>query len=204
MKITLIGDSIRQQYAPRVRELLGDGYEVFWPEENCRFAKYVLRGVFDWSRFMAGSDVVHFNVGLWDMCDLFGDGSFSTEEEYVSNVMRIIDNLEGKYKKIIFATTTPVLPTNKFYRQGVTERFNSIIVPRLLERGVIINDLYTPLGADKERYLSEDGVHLSGEGIELAASMVAESVRALEDGSSTEGADSPSQATDTTGAPVLI
>lgn len=46
MKIVLLGDSIRLAYAPRVIELLGDEFEVFHPEDNCRFAKYMLRGLF--------------------------------------------------------------------------------------------------------------------------------------------------------------
>ena len=39
MKITLIGDSIRMQYEPLVREALGDKFDIFAPVENCRYAK---------------------------------------------------------------------------------------------------------------------------------------------------------------------
>lgn len=56
MKVTLIGDSIRVLgYGKLVPELLGDSYEVYQPNDNCRFAKYTLRGVYDWDRDMAGS-----------------------------------------------------------------------------------------------------------------------------------------------------
>ncbi len=37
MKVTLLGDSIREQYAPRVAELLGDGFEVWTPKETADF-----------------------------------------------------------------------------------------------------------------------------------------------------------------------
>lgn len=48
MKVTLIGDSIRMiGYGKLVPELLGDEYEVYQPNENGRFAKYTLRGLFD-------------------------------------------------------------------------------------------------------------------------------------------------------------
>ena len=48
-KVTLLGDSIRQiGYGTRVPELLGEDYEVFQPEENCRFVKYTLRMLFDY------------------------------------------------------------------------------------------------------------------------------------------------------------
>ncbi|MBR5485183.1 MAG: hypothetical protein IKV41_01570, partial [Oscillospiraceae bacterium] len=67
MKVTLLGDSIRQQYGPKVAELLGDEFEIWAPEENCRFAKYTLRGLFDWASNIEGSQIVHWNNGLWDL-----------------------------------------------------------------------------------------------------------------------------------------
>ena len=109
MKVTLIGDSIRVLgYGKLVPELLGDEYEVYQPNDNCRFAKYTLRGIYDWDKDMAGSRIVHWNNGLWDVCDLFGDGPFSSEDEYITNMLRIADLLLSKHEKVIFATTTPV------------------------------------------------------------------------------------------------
>ena len=205
MKITFLGDSIREQYAPRVKELLGEGYDVWWPSDNCRFAKYTLRGLFDWSRYMEGSDIVHFNCGHWDTCNLFGDGSFSTEEEYVDNMMRIVDILKRKYKTVVFATTTPASETNKFYAKGISDRFNSIILPRLVERGVLIDDINACIRDDVERYICDDGVHLSEEGIEKCARHVADFITSI--AASTEESEQPrieEQDEDTTGAPVLI
>ena len=88
IKVTLLGDSIRQiGYGLKVPELLGENFEVFQPDINCKFAKITLRGLFDWEQQMAGSRIVHWNNGLWDVCDLFGDGLFSTEEEYSRNIL---------------------------------------------------------------------------------------------------------------------
>ena len=114
MKVTLLGDSIRQQYCPKVKEILGEGFEVWAPEDNCRFAKYTLRGLFDWAMNMEGSEIVHWNNGLWDLCNLFGDGTFTSDEEYAENIIRIADILKKKYGTVIFATTTPVRSTNVF------------------------------------------------------------------------------------------
>ena len=72
MKITLLGDSIRQQYSFRVKNLLGSDFDVWEPKENCRFSQYTLRGLFDWAEKMEGSEVVHWNNGHWDVCRLFG------------------------------------------------------------------------------------------------------------------------------------
>lgn len=205
MKITFIGDSIREQYTPRVRELLGDGFEVWAPLENCRFAKYVYRGLFDWTRYMEGSDIIHFNIGLWDACNLFGEGSFSTEEEYLRDMERVVDTMKRRYgARLIFATTTPASPTNKFYDPGIVERFNEIVVPTLIKKGVIINDLYSVIAENPDEYIRDDGVHLSEAGIIRASEHIADFVSGVSLGLGERSSDPAGSAPDTTGAPVLI
>ena len=176
IKVTLLGDSIRLiGYGKKVSELLGDDFEIFQPDINCKFAKFTLRGLFDWESNMAGSRIVHWNNGLWDVCDLFGDGTFSTETEYVQNMLRIADLLLTKYEKVIFATTTPVAKENQYNRNSDIEKFNSAIVPLLKEKGIIINDLHTLVAANVDSYISkEDHIHLSQEGIEACAKQVAD------------------------------
>ena len=40
-KVMLLGDSIRQLgYGTVVPQMLGEDYEVYQPDDNCRFAKY--------------------------------------------------------------------------------------------------------------------------------------------------------------------
>ena len=174
IKVTLLGDSIRAiGYGKMVPELLGSDFEVFQPEENCRFAKYTLRGIFDWKEQMEGTNIVHWNNGLWDICNLFGDGAFSSEVEYISNILRIADILLNKYDKVIFATTTPVRPENQYDSNKLIERYNQIIVPKLREKGVIINDLHSLVSTDVYRYISQDTIHLTDEGIKLCAEQVA-------------------------------
>ena len=68
IKVTLLGDSIRMiGYGLEVPSLLGENFEVYQPNDNCRFAKYTLRGLFDWESDMMGSKIVHWNNGLWDI-----------------------------------------------------------------------------------------------------------------------------------------
>ncbi len=178
IKVTLLGDSIRQMgYGKMVPELLGSDFEVFQPNDNCRFAKYTLRGLFDWRKQMEGTNIVHWNNGLWEICDLFGDGPFTSEEEYISNMLRIADILTNKYDKVIFATTTPVRPENVYNNNSVIERYNQIIVPKLCEKGVIINDLHSLVAADIYRYISEDTIHLTEDGIQLCAQQVAKIIK---------------------------
>lgn len=181
MKVTLLGDSIRMAgYGPLVPALLGSGFEVYQPADNCRFAKYTLRGLFDWKKEMDGSRIVHWNNGLWDFCDLFGDGPFSMEEEYVSNMLRIADLLLDRHDKVIFATTTPVTDRNPHDKNPVIERYNALIVPLLKAKGVIINDLHATVARDIDRYIrKDDNIHLTQAGAEVCAKQVADAILAV-------------------------
>ena len=205
MKITFLGDSIRMQYAPVVKEILGNDFEVWHPSENCRFSKYTLRGLYEWSKAMEGTDIVHWNNGLWDICDLWDDGPFTAEEEYIGNMLRILGVLQKNHKKIIFATTTPVRPENRYDKNVNIERFNEIIVPILKERGVIINDLNGLLKPDVYKYIREDCIHLSEVGIELCANQVAQCIQAAaEDIVSAKTENGQYTEEDTLGLPVLL
>jgi len=206
MKVTLLGDSIRQQYAPKVKELLGDSFEIWAPDDNCRFAKYTLRGLFDWAANMEGSEIVHWNNGLWDLCNLFGDGTFASDEEYKENILRIADILKQRYGIVIFATTTPVRTANVYNNNVDIDRANALVVPLLKERGVIINDLNSLIRSEPDRYICDDTIHLSEEAIDICAKQVAICIQnaAKSISSSSKTKHQNNNMTDSTGAPVLL
>ncbi len=207
MKVTLLGDSIRQQYGPKVKELLGEDFEVWAPEDNCRFVKYTLRGLFDWAPSMEGSQIVHWNNGLWDLCNLYGDGIFTNDEEFINNVLRIADLLKQRYGTVIFATITPVRSTNVYNKNDDADRLNKKIVPLLQERGIIINDLNALLRSDPDRYICDDTIHLSEEAIEICAAQVADIIKNAAKNisiSSNNTQNTDKVLRDSTGAPVLL
>ena len=180
-KVTLLGDSIRQiGYGTKVPEMLGEEYEVFQPEDNCRFVKYTLRMLFDFKAQIEGSDIIHWNNGLWDTCtNLYDDGKpFSNEEEYVENMLRVAKELKKLGKRVIFATTTPVHPEYPYNKNEIIEQYNAAIVPKLKEIGIEINDLYSLVSKDIDTYICEDQIHLSGAGIELCSKQVADLIKA--------------------------
>ena len=179
-KVTLLGDSIRQiGYGTRVPELLGEDYEVFQPEENCRFVKYTLRMLFDYRAQIEGSDVIHWNNGLWDITTgLFDDGEpFTSEQEYVENMLRVAKELKKLGKRVIFATITPVHNEYVYNKNSVIQRYNELIVPKLQEMGIEINDLHATVMQDLYKYIGQDQIHLSPEGIEICAKQVADMIR---------------------------
>ena len=179
-KVTLLGDSIRLYgYGPLVPALLGEDVEVFQPDENCRFAKYTLRGFNEWRSKIAGSDVIHFNCGIWDAGDVLGDGKlFSSDEEYVETILRIAKCALRVTPKVIFATTTPVNPAYVSVDNEDIDRFNALVVPKLLSLGVEINDLHSLVAADLAGNICEDKLHLSELGAERCAEQVAKVIRA--------------------------
>lgn len=179
-KVTLLGDSIRLiGYGTKVPELLGDGYTVFQPTDNCRFAQYLLRCVFDYKNEIAGSDVVHYNAGLWDATFLFSDKkSFTPVEDYCKTLLRVTDELKKLCPRLIFATTTPCRTDMPYNDNGIIKSYNDAIVPLLKERGVEINDLNALVSKDIIGYIRDDDkIHLTEKGIEDCSRQVVKAIK---------------------------
>lgn len=179
-KVVLLGDSIRLVgYGPQVPTLLGSDYEVFQPDDNCRFVKYTLRGLFEWHDSIVGADVIHWNNGLWDTTNLFDDGKpFTSEEEYVDNMLRVATELKKIAPRVIFATTTPVRPDYEYNDNVVIERYNAVIVPKLREMGLEINDLHSMVAPHVDEYILEsDKIHLTEEGARVCSEQVVKAIR---------------------------
>ena len=177
-KIILLGDSIRLSYGNRVRELLGEDYTVWQPEDNCRFASYTLRMLYDYREQLKEADVIHFNCGLWDMCDLFGDGPFTPLEVYVEQMVRIAKILKTYAPVVIFATTTPPSPKMWGHDLNRVRAYNAAAMAALEPLGVLFDDLFTPVAEDIDRMISEDYLHASPYGVEILANRVADCIKA--------------------------
>ena len=177
-KVVLLGDSIRLiGYGHRVAELLGEEYTVWQPDDNCRFASYTLRMAFEWKAQMQGADVIHWNNGLWDVCDLFGDGAFTPLDQYCDTMVRIARVLKTYGKTVIFATTTPTHLAMWGHDRTRLNSYNAAVTAALRAEGIVINDLHATIAADIDKYIASDYLHLSEEGIEVAAKQVAECIK---------------------------
>ncbi|MBR3848786.1 MAG: SGNH/GDSL hydrolase family protein [Oscillospiraceae bacterium] len=178
-KVVLLGDSIRLfGYGLKVPELLGKDFTVWQPDDNCRFSVYTLRMVMDFKDEIAGADVIHWNNGLWDVVNDFGDGPFTPVEVYVTTMKRIAKCLLSLGKKVIFSTITPVRPEYKNMDVETIRRYNAAVVPELEKMGIIINDLHSFVYPKLTEYITdEDYIHLSKEGIDAVAEQVSEIIR---------------------------
>lgn len=180
-KVVLLGDSIRLEgYGHKTEEVLrAEGIEVWQSRDNCRFAKYTLRMLFEEMENIKDADVIHWNNGLWDACDIFGDGPFTSIEEYVENMTRIADILLGFGAKIIFATTTPTHPDYPYHENERIKEYNAALVPELEKRGIFINDLNALMEGHEIDGIRDDQIHLSELGAEICTEQVLKKIHEI-------------------------
>lgn len=188
-KIFLIGDSIRfgapnsPGYGVYVKEKLHNKAEVYAPDENCRFAQYTLRNLYDWAMQLDAQsiDVVHWNNGLWDVVRLHGDEPLTPLNVYITFLERIYKKIRLMFPnaKIIFALSTPVVEkrgNSDFVRYNSDiEQYNREAKKLMESLGVQVNDLYSV--AEKfDDTTRADWVHYNEKGSEMLADAVVEAL----------------------------
>lgn len=149
--IMLLGDSIRVGYDKSVKKTLDGIANVYFPEENCRFAAYLLRNLHEYGALSDGCgkiDVLHWNAGLWDCLRLFGEDPHTPIEFYKYYIDRICVRIKKLFPnaKVIFATSTSVQSEKmsvdfKRYNEEI-EAYNAAAVEIVRKYGFEVNDLY--------------------------------------------------------------
>lgn len=188
MNVLIIGDSISHFYREKVREQLGEEYNVYYPQENCRFASYVLNSLRWWIPEFPKPDIIHFNAGLWDLAILYKqDGCFTPKEIYVYYMEKVLRELKKTGAKIIFATSTPVSDEKRFMegpmppanRNEDVIAYNEAVLEAYKDEDIKINDLFSLMYPEKEKYITSDMVHPNEEGVELLATAVTNAIKGL-------------------------
>jgi hypothetical protein len=189
-KIVLIGDSIRQGYDKYVKMAFEGVAQVYYPNENCRFASYILRNLVDWKEGMkCGDDVdlVHWNAGVWDNLILMDNRHHTEIDVYKSNVERICQFIKILFPnaKMIFATSTPVdeelfrvkfEPKKMMRLNSDTEIYNQAAVEIVRKQGGDINDLYGLLKDRQTEYHSDQTHFYTKEGTRVITNQVIEHI----------------------------
>ena len=205
-RVMLIGDSIRLNYQSVVEEELNGEYRVWAPKENCRFAKYTLNELkrykvafsnegqeemkktdeakltptIDNTEKLICPDIIHWNNGLWDTGIAYEeDGAFTSIDEYIRDMSRILRELRKMTDKIIFATITPVKP-GTHQRNDIIQEYNKRITEFMKSENVIINDLGALVSENIDEYISEDKIHLSEKGKVVCGKAVATLIREID------------------------
>ena len=148
--VLLVGDSIRIGYDKSVRESLAGKANVYFPEENCRFATFVLRYLHEYKKLIPDGkvDILHWNAGLWDCLRLFEEEPHTPIEVYAYYIDRICQRIQKIFpdSKVIFATSTSVQSERmdkdfKRYNEEI-EAYNDAAVAVVKKYGFAVNDLY--------------------------------------------------------------
>lgn len=148
--VLLIGDSIRIGYDKAVKTSLEGMANVVFPDDNCRFAAYVLRYLHTYKELLPDGrlDVLHWNAGLWDCLHLFGEDPQTPIEVYAYYIDRVCQRIKKLFPntKVVFATSTRVqeeLLTGIFTRYNdEIEKYNEAAVAVVKKYGFSVNDLY--------------------------------------------------------------
>lgn len=184
-KILLIGDSIRMGYDKYVKHALKDSCEVYYPNDNCRFAQYVLRHLHDWKNQLNldnDVDVVHWNVGAWDTLQLYGDGCLTPPEFYAYFIEKICKRIKVLFPKakVIFATSAPIVESrfgkDAYRLNSDVRKYNEIAVEICKKHGFSINDLYKVLDGVPEDYYIDCAHPYTKEGTSLTTNAVIKAI----------------------------
>ena len=186
MNVLLIGDSIRMFYGEEVKKELGESYNVYSPDENCRFAAYTLNSLRHWIPKFPTPDIIHWNNGLWDTAILYHeDGCFTPLDVYLDNMKKILRELKKTGAKIIFATTTPVSdekenlegPMPPAHKNTDVMEYNKAMVEMISNEDVVINDLFEKFYEHRKECISEDMIHPNEKGVKLLGKAVADAIK---------------------------
>jgi lysophospholipase L1-like esterase/dienelactone hydrolase len=184
-KVLLLGDSIREGYAPLVAKKLEGLAEVIAPKENGGDTANTLKMLDKWLE--AGKPVVvHFNCGLHDL--KFGKKTNAFQvppDDYAKNLKAIAERLRKETPYVVFATTTPIIDDRHAARKADFDRFdkdvktyNERAVKQMLELGIPVDDLYRIVrDGGAAELLGKDGTHYTPEGNERLADAVADCLR---------------------------
>ena len=189
-KIVLIGDSIKMGYVDAVRDALDGVAEIYSPTENCRYSVNVLRFAHEWKKkgeWPDDVDLVHWNAGLWDALELFGDEPLMPLDAYERIIPRIDRRLRMLFPgaKLVFATSTAIIEERckpYFKRHNATiEAYNAAALRALAPTDTVINDLYATTAKCPPDYHS-DAVHFyTDEGTALVSGQVVDTICRLLD-----------------------
>ena len=179
-KVVLLGDSIRLiGYGAHVAEHLSPDFTVWQSEDNNRYAKYTFRECRNMEQELETADIIHWNNGLWDIQQQLDGEVLTPMAQYVEDMVRLAKLLQKYAKVVIFSTTTPVRKEQEpVMRNSDISAYNAAVVPVLQQMGVVINDLHGPVSTDVYRYICDDMIHLSEDGIALCARLVESIIRA--------------------------
>jgi len=194
--VLILGDSISIGYTLEVRKLLAGKANVFRPlskdgrsAENCSGTIAGVEKIDEWLGSTKWA-VIHFNWGLHDLKHISKNGGKpsadpadpvqATVEQYSKNLEGIVKKLKATGAKLIFATTTPVVPgtSNPLREPEAPGKYNESAVKIMKANGVKIDDLYSFILPQLSKLQLPKNVHFNTEGSKALAGQVVKAIEA--------------------------
>lgn len=164
-RVLLIGDSISHMYTDAVRKSMKGKANVHRAPANCGPTDAGLRAMDDWLAEVQGPrwDIIHFNFGIHDRK--------KTAKAYAANLEKLVARLKNTGAVLVWARTTPF--ANDPNAQAQCKMLNETADAVMTQHGIKINDLYSTVAGDLDKYISGDKVHFNQHGVKVQAEQVA-------------------------------
>lgn len=182
LNVLLIGDSIRMNAEPFVRESLQRLCLVRSPPMNCESSFNVLKNLPAWLR--EPTEIVHINCGLHDIrYDPGNHHPVSSLSEYATNLNRIFELLVATGSSVIWATSTPInedvhnaAKLSRRYSKDLIA-YNRMSLELSARYGFHVNDMFGQLWErDYAALLLPDGIHFTPKGNQVVGDMITASI----------------------------
>ncbi len=190
-RVLLIGDSISIGYTVEVQKLLAGKANVHRIPTNGGPTPKGLANLKTWLGDKKW-DVIHFNWGLHDLKFIAGDDKEKivpastlgavhqvSLADYEKNVAALVTQLKATGAKLIWCSTTPVVPGTNGRSPEDVLKFNEAAARVMKAAGVATNDLYAyALPRLGEGHQLPTNVHFSPAGSKMLAEKVAAEITA--------------------------
>ena len=182
--VLIIGDSISIGYTVAVRELLAGKANVYRPPTNCGPTTNGLAGIDAWIGDKKW-DVIHFNWGLHDLKFITDDPSKLVPaetpgakwqvslEDYEKNLRTLVERMKKTGAKLIWCTTTPVVPGTSGRKTEDVLKFNAAAAKVIADNNIPTDDLYAFALPKLTEIQLPVNVHFKPEGSKVLAQQVA-------------------------------
>ena len=187
-KVLLLGDSIRMGYDEFVKAGLPEDEVYYDEEDNGRFSSYTIWQFNQLYKKYGPFDIVHFNVGYWDMNheDPFGCPE-TPLEDYLHNLKRLLDLIRKTGATPIFSLTTPIYNISEeedgfkptYYKNEWVIEYNEAALKLMNDEGVEVIDLYHLLLDGYHYYKCYDSLHLTTEGYKKCAAAICQKIKEM-------------------------
>ena len=142
--VMVLGDSVRAGYYPLVFNPLNrPGIRFIEPVSELWDTREAVRQMENWLAMADHFDVIHFNFGLHDIRRWTPGITSVPLAEYAANLELVGRRFQATGARVIFATTTPVVPPTNFDRRPEDVIAYNAAAREVMGRlGIPVNDLW--------------------------------------------------------------